>query len=249
MDTKITITIPANDNKVELTYPQTLNFRDIPHEIALFNVRTQNSWHNIDATLYDNADFRYFNGTDWVVGTIPDGNYTIADIESAIQQIMKDNTDSGTDTFGNDTFDINFTPNYSTQKLHIELSNSYQLDLSTSNLYYLLGFSQAIVTTSADGPNKMNVLNDVNAVYVHCDVISGNMYDNATKSDLLFEFLPDVATGGAISKDPTPLYVGINTNEVYRMNFRVTDQEGVDFFFNEIMTMTLHIRPRTILNI
>lgn len=116
-------------------------------ELGVMRIDAWNSIHNVKA-IFSNNVVRYYNGTVWRTVTFPDGNYEIADINTMIQNAMLTNGDYLNTDPNNSVYYINFVPNYATGYLTIEITNSYQLDLSVSTLYQMLGFTSTILTAT-----------------------------------------------------------------------------------------------------
>lgn len=251
MELSFEVVIPANTNEVTFQMKPSLNFLDIPHEIAIKELRCNYSWLNIDASTYDNAGFRYSidSGNTWKTCVIPDGNYNMDSIIESIHEIMYNNSDYST-VNGIDIYPINFVVNDNTNKLYVRLDTNHQIDFSTSNLYSVLGMPASIITTSQYGSDNMNVNYGISAIYVKCDQITGNMYFNGNKSNILFSCMPDVPPNSQYVKEPNNLvFVGINTDLLSELRLFITDQTGQPFYFNDIVTMTLLIKPRKILKL
>jgi hypothetical protein len=188
-------TTQTSDN-FEIYLNQPIKLKGVPHEVGMVSLFTWYTWFNISAD-YSNNTFKYSpdGGLNWSTETIPSGNYTIDQLEDAIHALMKANGDVTDPDTPDEAYDINFAPNYSTVKLYIELTNSYQIDFTVGNLYTLLGFSSAALTSSAYGPENVNITNNVNTMLLHCSLINGGSFDNGSASDNIYSFVPAVPPG------------------------------------------------------
>lgn len=241
--------LPNQDSdNFEVFFQNPIELDGIPHEIALKQLATWYTWFNIHDTEYDNHRFRYYNNDTWQTINIPNGNYTVDQLQDAIHVGMKENGDVNVDSItGEETFNINLIPNYSTIKLFIEVKDSFEVDLTVGNLYLLLGFTSIVVDSSQYGANNVNITNSVNTISLHCSIVSGNSYDNDQASDILYTFVPAVPPGASIVICPhEPTYIGVTkAGNIDRIRIRLTDQLGRRINLNgENLTVSLHLRPK-----
>lgn len=217
-------------------------------ELSLIKANLWYAWYNISAEKGNNI-VRYYNGTLFRPNiVIPDGQYTLDQLNDFIQSQMNANGDFTLDTAGQPVYDIIIEPNFSTLRTNITLTNGYQLDLTLSDLYLLLGFTQILVTTSGDGPFVANINDSINSLIIHCDLVSGNAsYANSTKSDILFSFVPDSIPGTNIDVTPlTKIYLPIDPNRKQVSEVRMYLTDNLDRRINlngEPATYLLHVRP------
>jgi len=241
-------TTKQNSQNFTIQYPGGLTLNTDPnrtktYEVALITANLWYSWHNIDADFSNNT-LRYYNGSTWKNVTIPDGIYDISAINDYLHQEMKANGDSTTNAAGEDIFDIEIVPNFNTLRCKVEISNSYQLDLSVSSLNSLLGFASKIVTATEEGTNGVDITRGVNSLVIHCSIVTGS-YENSTGSDVLYTFVPRSSPGSNIEVSPNyPIYLPLSeSRQIMSINMRITDQQGRLINFNgENVTYVIHIR-------
>lgn len=195
-------------------------------EVALIKSNLYYSWYNISAEKGNNV-FRYYNGALYRTDvTIPDGQYSIDQLNEFVQQVMKDNGDF-TLLGSTEVYDISLEPNYSTGRVRIELTNNYRFDLQLSDLYLLLGFDQIEVTITSEGVNLANINDDINSLLIHCDVIeSSASFNNSISNDIIYSFVPDSIPGTNINVEPRwPIYVPLYVigNRLKRIRLYLTD--------------------------
>ena len=112
-----------------------------------------NSLPNISVSRNNNT-FRFYTGATWSSNiTIPTGNYSIDDLNIAIQSLITSNSGLGTN--------VVISPNYNTLKSDILLKNAYKLDLSIGTLNVVLGWAQAIVSVSGSGTELVDISNNI----------------------------------------------------------------------------------------
>lgn len=204
----------SSNFKVRFDPPIVLNdtneqLENTQYEVALIGLYTWNSFPNISATEYNNAIFTYNNGVDPDENIVfPEGTYTLDDIEDYINTAMTAN--------GDVPANINIVPNYNTLKITLEIAGGYEVDLSTSNFYELLGFSAAQagggnITTTTEGANVGDITNGLDALNVNLEGLLDNSYDNSSNSSTIFRFTPTVPPGSAIRETPSSrTFVPIN---------------------------------------
>jgi len=218
--------------------------QQMKYEIALITLDTWYSWNNISSD-YNNKTFRYYNGSTWRTLTLPDGNYTVSDINDYLHDQMENYNDYTTDAVGEKLFDLHIEGNVVTNKVRLRISNSYQLDFSTSDLNLLLGFDKTTYDTSIESPNRPDMTRGVNNLIVNCSIVAGS-YQNGLSSGVLYAFSPNNSRGSSIHVEPNnPIYVPISeVQQITRITMRITDQQGRRINFNgEPVSYFLNIRP------
>lgn len=204
------------------------------------------SWYNISTELGNNT-LEYYNGSTWNLVTFPDGQYSVDDINSYLHYVMKQNGDytlSGT----TEIYDIEILPNNPTGKVQFIFTGGYEIDLTTGDLYLLLGGTQSIYTISGDLENIANLINDINSVLIRCDLVAGaGSYINSVKQDILYSFVPNTIPGSNINIEPiNRIYVPINTtdNKITEIRMYITDNLNRPINLEQQpVTYLLHFRP------
>ena len=237
--------LKLDSSEASTTHDFTINYsnfeleRDIDYEVALVKASLWYSYHNISSSFSNNV-IAYYNGSVWRSDiTIPNGMYGITELETYIQAQMTSNGDTASN--------ITFDPNYNTMKLTITLSGGYQVDLSKSNIYSILGFNSGILTTTTTSPNAVDVTRGVNDLLINCSLVSGSAYDNGIKSDTLYSFVPDVSPGYLMTVSPPELiYIPIRErNNIQTIRLHISDQLSRAVNLNgEPTSYLLHLRPK-----
>ena len=79
---------------------------------------------------------------------------------------------------------------------------------------------------SAPFPNQADISNGITSWQVRCSLV-GTSYQNGRATDVLYNFLPSVAPGGAYAVQPAfPLKHQLNVKNIMSVNFKITDQNG-----------------------
>lgn len=213
-------------------------------EMALIKTNLWYSWYNVSVE-YNNNIIRYNNGALWRSNiTIPNGQYTITQLNDYLHSIMKTNGDY-TVVGGIDTFDINILPNFSTLHVDIVITNSYKLDLTLSDFNLLLGFTQIIVSSTQEGANVANINRDINSIQLHCNVAAGS-YENTIDSNILYSFVPNSPPGSNIEVNPQPklIYLPLRRRDIINeISIYFTDNLNRPLNLNgEPVSVLLHFR-------
>jgi len=198
------------------------------YEIALVKASIWYSYFNVSSE-YGNNTLRYSadGGSTFNNVVLDNGIYGITDINRELNEKMKANGDYSV-VNGVDTFNITISPNFQTLKVRITVSNNYQLDLTTSSLRELLGFSSTIVTTTQEGTELADITRGVNSLVLKLNLVDGNSsFSNGASSDIIYSFVPNVSPGSINAIDVQyPLYVKINTsNYIERIRFTLVDNQ------------------------
>lgn len=233
----------TDDFSVKFNAP--INLGTDQWEVALAKLNLWYSWFNISAALGNNVA-SYFNGAINQAILIPDGQYSIDQINSAIHAIMKANGDY-TLVGSTDVFDIEITPNFATNKVNIQFTGGYTLDLSVGGLYLLLGSDPVVVSTSGDLPYNANITNDVDSIWARCSIIGGGgSFLNSETSDIIYTFVPNTIPNSNINIEPIQLLyipVVVTNNIIREIRVRITDNLGRRLDLNgEPVSFTLQLR-------
>lgn len=242
-------TIDAS-NDFTINFDRGINVSDGQYELALIRANLWYSWANISAAKGNNT-IRYYS-TYGIAGwrpliTFPDGQYTIDDINAYLQSQMLANNDYITNPSGVKEYPIIISPNYSTLKTDITVLPTFQLDLTVSTLYLLLGWTSQIVTLSGSGVNLANINDSINSIVIHSSLIASS-YKNGVNADYLWTFVPNTPPGSNIDVEVKNLiYLPIyEPAQITRIRMYITDQLGRPFDFRgEPVTYLLHIRRIT----
>ena len=203
------------------------------------------SFYNISSSLFGNADFRWIDELAVVHDfTIPDGNYNIYQLSDAIQQNITIQGGTGSN--------ISIVPNFPELKIKLVITpgSLYEVDLSVSNFYKLLGFTDAqalsgnIISTT-QGDNKGDITNGVNALFINCSLVVGS-WENSESSNIIHSYVPEKPTGAELNIIPQKvIYIPIKeqTDFIRRIRMWQTDNRDRRVDFNgENWNYMLHFK-------
>ena len=244
--TDVSATGPSDNFRVNFKPP--LFFGAGKYECALVSANVWNSIANVSATEYNNARFTYEVGATTYNIDIPEGTYSIVDLNAAIFQGLVDAGNEGPAGLPS----IELVPNFNTLKIEIVINDAaFTVDLSTSDFYKLLGFSDAQaavpLATSTVGDNVANINNDINKLLITTTFLdnSGASYDGATTSNVLYSFVFSNPPGA--NEDITPaerLYIPMNNaKQISYVQMQIKDNLNRDVDFRgEPVSYLLHLR-------
>ena len=161
---------------------------DSNHEHAIGLNRVINmsfTWFNINPG-YSNQLIKYSkdNRNTWTDITFLAGAWNYKHINNHIQELTVI-TRAGKD----DEYPITLEFDVVTFRVTITLKENYQLDLTHSNFYDVIGFDKKISTDEINiGPRVPNLAQDTEILNVHCDVVNYFLVDGE-ESDVIYSFL------------------------------------------------------------
>ena len=211
-------------------------------EVALVKLHTWYSYHNVSSDFGNNI-VRYSTdgGATWEADiVIPNGIYSIENINSFIQSVMNTRGDWND---VDETYYLSIDANWNTLRVDVTLSNNYQLDFTAGSICTLFGFTSKIVTASESGTLPMDITNGTNSLELACDLTDSG-YSNQYPGPTMYSFVPQVGPGSAITVAPNPpIYLPVNKEVIHQINVKVTNQVGSRINLNgESLTVMLHLR-------
>ena len=217
----------ARSESFQVSFSPPLILGNDSYELALNKAFIWYSFYNISSE-YNNTTASYSpdNGVTYKPLNILPGQYSIEQLNDRIHSIMKANGDYTVSVNG-DVYDINITPDFSTLKIQISISNNYRLDLTGSDLNLLLGFDKIIVTSTQLGANVANINNGVNSIKISCDILTGS-YDNSANSNVLHSFSPTTSPGSQMVENVNNLIFipVIPARTISSIRMTITDQNN-----------------------
>ena len=147
--------------------------------IALSNPSIYYTWNNIKSS-YNNNKFKISTLTWNEELTLPDGSYSVSDIEDYFQYILKkrgENTDKPS---------IQIYVNKIENRITFRKKNGYCLELLTKETMKLLGSTKNKITKDKNGENVPNLeITEVNNDYQHDSRVLNNFFPNKSFGSLL----------------------------------------------------------------
>lgn len=122
------------------------------------------------------------------------------------------------------TYPITITFDDTTFRVTITLAQNYQLHLTKSNFYDLIGFDKEIVTQTKTGPRVPNLSQDTDVLNVHCNLVNSSLVDGED-SDITYSFSTSVLRPSfSFTLEPRRVtYNPINRNSISSIRIHITD--------------------------
>ena len=146
--------------------------------IALSNLSIYYTWKNIKSS-YNNNKFKISAPTWNDEFKLPDGSYSISDIQDYFEYILKKH---GEDI---DKISVQMYVNKIQNSVTFKIKNGYSLELLTSETMKLLGSTKNKITKDKNGEN-VHHLEITEVVLVHCNIVY-NDYQQDTR--VLYTFV------------------------------------------------------------
>ena len=183
-----------------------LDLRRGQKTVALSNVSICYTWKNIKSS-YNNNKFKISAPTWSEKFELPDGSYSISDIQDYFEYILKKHSESV------DNPSIRIYVNKIENRITFKIKSGYYLELLTPETMKLLGSTESKITKNKNGENVPH-LEVVELVLVHCNLVNK---DYQQDSRILYTFVPNKTFGSLLEISPT--------NHVFLKTFNSEFQE------------------------
>ena len=222
MNSENSITSKPYILKLKLT--DKLDLRIGEKVIALSNLSIYYTWKNIK-TSYDNNKFKTSAPTWNEKFKLPDGSYSVSDIQDYFKYILKkhgENTDKPS---------IQIYVNTIENRITFKLKNGYSLEILTKETMKLLGSSENEITKDKNGENEPH-LEITEVVLVHCNVVNNDYQQNSL---VLYTFAPKKSFGSLLDISPS--------NHIFLKTFN-SEYDGIIVRFTDQNRKPLEIEDR-----
>ena len=218
-------------HRFRLSLADKLNLKDPSKNIALANLSIYYTWKNIKSA-YNNNKFKISAPTWNDTFDLPDGSYSIEDIQDYFEFIIKKH-----ETLTENP-PVQIYPNKIKNRIVFKIKTGYKLELLSSETMKLLGSTKKDVDQDKDGEDVPK-LESVEVVLVHCNLVNNN-YQQASK--VLFTFVPNKQFGQLINIAPHSLTMLSTTNtEFSSIEVWFTDQNSEPLEIEDNVNLTLII--------
>lgn len=240
---------PYNDTWV-YTFPVNATFKN--EQIALNQMSMYYSWRNISSTYGNNTlSYKWVDGSTVNI-TIPDGYYSVSDLNAYLQSIMVTNTHYLINSSGSYVYYLELVTNstyYSVQlnayAVPTSLPSGYstpssvtwafpgtastpQLVTTNSAFNSLIGFTSGTypaasqTTTYSHTSDSTPQVSPVNSLIMTCNLVSNNI---GTPDNIVYSFSPNVSYGSLITCSPAyPNWCDIRDGTYNQMVITIKDQ-------------------------
>ena len=190
-----------------------LDLRRGQKTVALSNLSIYYTWKNIKSS-YNNNKFKISAPTWNEEFELPDGSYSISDIQDYFEYIL-----SPSESVNNPS--IRIYVNRNENRITFKIKSGYYLELLTPEAMKLLGGAKSKITKNKNGENVPH-LEVVELVLVHCNLVDN---DYQQDSRILYTFVPNKAFGSLLEISPT--------NQVFLKTFNSEIQEIKTWFTDQ----------------
>ena len=199
MNTENSKTNESHRFKLDLT--DKLNLKDPKKNMALANLSIYYTWKNIKSE-YNNNKFKISAPTWNDTFDLPDGSYSIADIQDYFEFIIKKH-----ETL-TENLPIQIYPNKIKNRIIFKIKTGYKLELLTPETMKLLGSTKKVVDKDKNGENAPK-LESVEVVLVHRNLVK-NDYQHTSK--ILLIFVPNKEFAQILNTSPHVFTMMITVN-------------------------------------
>ena len=200
--------------------------------MALVDLSIYYTWKNIRSE-YNNNKFKISAPTWNQTFDLPDGSYTIDDIQNYFEFIIKKH-----ETLTDNNTPIKIYSNKIKNRIVFKIKNGYKLELLTPETMKLLGSTKNVVDKDKNSENVPK-LESVEVVLVHCNLVK-NDYQHASK--VLFSFVPNKEFGQLLNTFPH-VFTMMNTfnTEFSSVEVWFTDHSNKPLEIEDNVNLTLII--------
>ena len=199
--------------------------------MALVNLSIYCTWKNIKSE-YNNNKFKISAPTWNETFNLPDGSYSISDVQDYFEFIIKKH-----ETLTQNPL-IQVYANKIKNRIVFKIKTGYKLELLTRETMKLLGSAKKVVDKDKNGENVPK-LESVEFVLVPCNLVK-NDYQHASK--VLFSFVPNKKFGQLLKISPH-VFTMMNTlnTEFSYVEVWFTDQSSKALEIEDNVNLTLII--------
>ena len=230
MNSKISKTSKPYILKLKLT--DKLDLQTGEKVIALWNLSIYYTWKNIKSS-YNNNKCKISAPTWNEQFTLPDGSYSISDIQDYFEYILKkhgENTDKPS---------ILIYVNKIENRITFRIKNGYTLELLTKETMKLLGSTKSKIIKDKNGENVPH-LEITEVVLVHCNIVNN---DYQQDSRVLYTFVLNKSFGSLLDISPSN-HIFLNTfnSEYDEIIVWFTDQNSQPLEIEDRINLTMIIK-------
>ena len=209
-----------------------LDLRRGKKTVALSNLSIYYTWKNVKSS-YKNNKFKISAPTWSEEFKLPDGSYSVSDIQEYFEYILKKHSESV------DNPSIRIYVNKIENRITLKIKNGYYLELLTPKTMKLLGSTEIKITKDKNGEYVPD-LEIVEVVLVHCNLVNNDYQQN---SRILYTFVPNKTFGNLLEISP-PNHVFLKTfnSEFQGIKIWFTDQTSKPLEVEDKINITLIIK-------
>ena len=225
----------SEHNVLVLKLTDKLDLRSLRRDqktVALSNLSIYYAWKNVKSS-YNNNKFKISTPTWTEEFELPDGSYSVSDIQDYFEYILKKHGESV------DNSSIRMYINRIENRITFNIKNGYYLELLTPETMKLLGSTESKITKDKNGENVPH-LEIVELVLVHCNLVNN---DYQQDSRILYSFVPNKPFGSLLEISPTnQVFLKTFNSEFQEVKIWFTDQTSKPLELEDKINITLIIK-------
>ena len=209
-----------------------LDLRRGQKTVALSNLSIYYMWKNVKSS-YNNNKFKISAPTWNEEFELPDGSYSVSDIQDYFEYILKKHSESVDNPL------IRMYINRIEKRITFKIKNGYYLEVLTPETMKLLGSTESKITKDKNGENVPH-LEVVELVLVHCNLVNN---DYQQDSRILYSFVPNKSFGSLLEISPTnQVFLKTFNSEFQKVKVWLTDQTSKPLELEDKINITLIIK-------
>ena len=200
--------------------------------VALSNLSIYYTWRNIKGP-YKNNKFK-ISAPAWSDEfELPDGSYSISDIQDYFEYILKKHSESV------DEPPIEIFVSKNANRIAFKIKNGYYLELLTPETMKLLGSTESKITGEKTGVNVPH-LEVVELVLIHCNFVNNSYQRN---SRILYTFVPNKPFDSLLENAPSNhIFLKTFNSEFQEINVWFTHQNNNPLEVEDKINISLIIK-------
>ena len=209
-----------------------LDLRRGQKSVALSNLRIYYTWKNIKSS-YKDKKFKISAPTWSDEFELPDGSYSISDIQDYFEYIFKKHSK------GFDNPSIKIYVNTIENRVTFKIKNGYYLELLTPETMKLLGSTKSKITKDKNGENVPHLAVS-QLLLVHCHLVNNDYQQNPR---ILYTFVPKKPFGSLLEISPSRhIFLKTFNSEFQEIKVWFTDQTSKPLEVKDKINLTLIVK-------
>ena len=222
----------SKQNLLVLQLTDKLDLRIGEKVIVLSNLSIYYRWKNIKSS-YNNHKFNISTPTWNDKFELPDGSYSVSDIQDYFEYILKKNGENI------DKPSVQIYVNKIENRITFKIKNGYTLELLTPETIKLLGSTESKITKDKNGHNVPH-LKITEVVLVHCNIVN-NAYQQDSR--VLYSYVPNKPFACLLEISPTNhIFLETFNSEYDEIKVWFTDQNSQPLEIEDKINLTLVIK-------
>ena len=198
---------------------------------ALSNLSIYYTWNNVKSSY--NNKFKISAPTWNEEFTLPDGSYSVSDIQDYFEYIMEKHGE------GIDKPSVMIYVNKIENRVTFKIKNGYNLELLTKETMKLLGSTKNKITKNKNGENVPH-LEITEVVLFHCNMVNN---DYQQDSRVLYTFVPNKSFGSLLDISPSNhIFLKTFNSEYDEIIVWFTDQNSQPLEIEDRINLTMVIK-------